>query len=263
MTTMLPRGLAPPENTPGAPPRSGVLERVTLIIDCLGEAPMYLTLEDVASATGLPRSTAFRLLDQLAGLGWVRHDTEGYMLGPRLAHRSGPGFEGLRAAAGPVLYDLASKTGLVAHLGIMQDGFVDYVDRIGVSTGADVPSRIGTRIFAPEAASGLAILSRLEPEQVDAIIEYSGVKRTGARDALHRELGDIRRRNGLAYRDGSGRPSGVSSVGVAIMGPGGPVGAISVARRGGVSLQAVGPLVLHAAAAIAANLRKNPASEPR
>lgn len=256
MTTMTPRWSVLPEGAlTGTAPRSGVLERVTLIIDCLGEAPGQLTLEDVAAATGLPRSTAFRLLGQLCGLGWVRHDAEGYVLGPRLAYRSSTAFETLRAAASPVLNDLASKTGLVAHLGVMQDGFVDYVDRIGIGAEPAVPSRIGTRIFAPEAASGLAILSRLEPEEVDAIIEHSGVKRSGGNDVLHRELGDIRRRQGVAYRDGSSRPSGVSSVGAAIMGPAGPVGAISVACRGSMSVQAVGPLVVSAAEAIAASLR--------
>lgn len=241
--------------------RSGVLERMTLIIDCLGEAPGHLLLEDVVAATGLPRSTAFRLLGQLSGLGWVRQDAEGYVPGPRLAHRSGSGFEGLRAASSPVLNDLAAKTGLVAHLAVMQDGFVDYVDRIGIGADGDVPSRIGTRIFAPESTSGMAILSRLEPEEVDAIIEHSGVKRLGGRESLHRDLGDIRRRQGVAYRDGSGRPSGVSSVGVAIIGSGRPLGAISVARRGGVSPQVVGPLVLRAASAIASTLKAG-ASEP-
>lgn len=253
---MMPRWSVLPEGAfTGAAPRSGVLERVTLIIDCLGEAPGHLTLEDVAAATGLPRSTAFRLLGQLCALGWVRQHAEGYVLGPRLAYRTGTACESLRAAASPVLNDLASKTGLVAHLGVMQDGFVDYVDRIGVGPEPAVPSRIGTRIFAPEAAIGLAILSRLEPEEVDAIIEHSGVKRPGGHDLLHRELGVIRRRQGVAYFDGSSRPSGVSSIGAAIMGSAGPVGAISVARRGSVSLQAVGPLVVSAAGAVAASLR--------
>ncbi len=251
MTQMVPAA----EDRVGGAPRSGVLERVTLIMDCLGEAPGLLLLEDVAAITGLPRSTTFRLLRQLSDLGWAQHHAGGYVLGPRLARRgSSADFEGLRAAAGPVLNELASQTGLVAHLAVMQGGFVDYVDKIGAGAAASVPSQIGTRIFAPEATCGMAMLSWLDPEEVDQIIEHSGVRREGGMQALHRELGAVRRRQGIAYRDGSSRPSGVSSVGAAILGPAGPVGAISVARRGSVSVQTVGPLVLRAAESIAAVL---------
>lgn len=240
----------------GAGPRSGVLERVTLIMDCLGEAPGHLVLEDVAATTGLARSTAFRLLRQLADLGWVSYDDGGYVLGPRLAYRGVlSDFDGLRAAASPVLAELATATGFTAHLGIMHRGFVDYVDRIAVGAQSSVPTRIGTRIFAPESTSGMAMLSWLEPEEVDAIIELAGVNRTAGRDELHRDLAAVRRRGGLACRDGSGQASGVSSVGAAVIGPGGPVAAVSVAHRGPIAVPVTGPLVLRAAEAIGAGLR--------
>lgn len=263
--SMLDESVALPDGSlMDAAPRSGVLERVTLIMDCLGEAPGQLLLEDVAEITGLPRSTAFRLLRQLSGLGWVQHDTTGYLLGPRLARRGlASDFESLRAAACPALNDLASRTGMVAHLGVMQGGFVDYVDKIGAGAAASVPTQIGTRIFAPESTCGMAILSWLQPEEVDAIIEHSGVHRAGGRDTLHRELGEIRRRKGVAYRDGSGRASGVSSVGAAIVGADGPIGAISVARRGSVPMRTTGPLVLRAAESIAAALFERAGREQR
>ncbi|WP_461170926.1 IclR family transcriptional regulator [Arthrobacter sp. Z1-15] len=247
-----------------AGPRSGVLERVTLIMDCLGEAPGHLVLEDVAAITGLARSTTFRLLRQLADLGWVSHDAGGYVLGPRLAYRGVlSDFDGLREAASPVLGELAAATGFTAHLGIMHRGFVDYVDRTGVGARSSVPTRIGTRIYAPESTSGMAMLAWLDREEVDSVIELAGVNRPGGRDELHRELAAVRRRGGLACRDGSRHASGVSSVGAAIMGPGGPVGAVSVAHRGAIPEQVTGPLVLQAAAAIGAGLGNGAAGGPR
>ena len=248
----------------GPVPRSGVLERVTLIMDCLGEAPGHLVLEEVAAITGLARSTTFRLLRQLADLGWVSQDAGGYVLGPRLAYRGVlSDFDGLREAASPVLGELAAATGYTAHLGIMHRGFVDYVDRTGVGAQSSVPTRIGTRIFAPESTAGMAMLSWLEPGEVDAVIDLAGVNRPGNRDELHRELAAVRRRGGLACRDGSRHASGVSSVGAAIMGPGGPVGAVSVAHRGAIPEQVTGPLVLHAAAAISAGLSSGTVDRPR
>lgn len=236
--------------------RTGVLERVTLIMDCLGEAPGYLLLEDVAGITGLPRSTAFRLLSQLTDLAWVRHDAQGYVLGPRLSYRGlSADFEGLRAAARTELMDLAAATGMVAHLGVMRGGFIDYVDRTGAEGQAGVRTRIGTRIYAPESTSGMAILAWLDAAQVDAVIAGAGVERTSGRSALNRELSAVRRRQGIAFQDGRTRPSGVSSVGAAVLGDEGPVGAISLARRGNIPLQSVSPLLLRAADSIAAAFR--------
>lgn len=234
--------------------RSGVLERVTLIMDCLGEAPGHLLLEDVAGITGLPRSTTFRLLRQLAGLGWVGHGPGGYVLGPRLDRRGlSSDYGQLRAAASSVLNELAVQTGMVAHLGVLEGGFVDYVDKIGPD--AAIPTRIGTRIFAPEATCGMAILSWLDAEEVDAIIDHAGVQRAAARSELHRALRAVRRRQGLAVQEGSSRASGISSMGAAILGPDGPVGAVSLARRGSIPVQTAGPVLLRAAGSIAAALR--------
>lgn len=236
--------------------RTGVLERITLIMDCLSEAPGYLLLEDVAGITGLPRSTAFRLLSQLTDRAWVQHDAEGYVLGPRLSYRGlSSDFEGLRAAARPELIDLAAATGMVAHLGILRGGFIDYVDRTGAEGQAGVSTRIGTRIYAPESASGMAILSWLDAAQVDSVIAGAGVERASGRSELNRRLSSVRRRQGIAFQDGSTRPSGVSSVGAAILGDEGPVGAISLARRGSMPVQSVSPLLLRAADSTAAAFR--------
>jgi len=62
--------------------RSGVVERVTLVMDVFGPHRRSAWLEEVADHTGLPRSTAFRLLRQLVELGWLER-------GPRVSGSEG------------------------------------------------------------------------------------------------------------------------------------------------------------------------------
>jgi len=235
--------------------RAGVLERITTIMDCLAEAPGRMLLDEVVETAGLPRSTAFRLLSQLADFGWVDHGAGGYTVGPRLMHRGASAdIEELRSYASPVLNDLASSTRSVAHMAVLRGGFVHYLDKIGGGVARTVPSQVGTRIVAPESTSGMAILAWLEPEEVASILEHAGLPRVVAGEGLHVELAAIRRRGGLAVMDGAVRASGISSIGAAVVGPAGPVAAVSVARRGPLSIREVGPAVTLAARRISTAL---------
>lgn len=239
--------------TPAA--RTGVLERVTLILDALGEAPGRLLLEDVTQVTGLPRSTAFRMLRKLVDLGWVEHTTHGYSAGPRLTqHAPSSDQDEIRAAACSQLNKLASATGGVAHLGVLRSGFVQYVDKIGAGATPSVPSQIGARIPATEAAVGLAILAAMTPEDVDRTLSDARLSADRMPPALHRELASIRNHHGVAHWNGRNRPGAVSSLAAPVCGPYGPVAALSVARRGPLRINDIAPLVLHAARATSREL---------
>jgi len=88
---------------PTRPP--SMVERMTLIMDCFEGSNTRLLLEEISRRTGLPRSTAHRILDQLVRLQWVEHTRAGYLLGRRVrtwgARESG--HADLRAAAAPWL----------------------------------------------------------------------------------------------------------------------------------------------------------------
>ncbi|MCH6231627.1 IclR family transcriptional regulator [Microbacterium sp. CFH 31415] len=234
--------------------RPGVLERITLIMDCLAEVPGRMLLEEVVETTGLPKSTTHRMLVQLVEHGWVDHAHGGYTLGPRLVHRgASTDLEELRSHASPVLNELASMTASVAHLAVLRGGFVHYIDKIGGGVAATVPSQIGTRIVASEAACGIAMLAWTDRDEIVSMLDHTGAPHAGAHEELFIELAEVRRR-GIAHFDGGVRPSGVSSVGAAIRGPAGPVAALSVARRGTLSVRDVGPLVAAAARRIGVTL---------
>src|SRR5690625_6623908 len=66
--------------------RPSVITRVAAILDAFRHGPDRLLLSDLTDATGLPRSTVFRLITQLVAVGWVERDEEkqGYRIGRRM-----------------------------------------------------------------------------------------------------------------------------------------------------------------------------------
>ncbi|TDC97315.1 IclR family transcriptional regulator [Actinomadura sp. 7K507] len=229
-----------------------MIERMTLILDAFSGPTARLTLEDVARRTGLPRSTAHRILDQLVGQRWLAHHSFGYGLGQRALGLGGQdgGHGKIREAAAPLLHELQITTGLVAHLAVLDGAEVFYLDKLGGRLASSVPSRVGGRAPAHCTALGKAMLAWLEPEQVDAMLG-SGISRFTSRTigelgTLHQELHRVRQRRGLAFERGESYP-GIACVAAAIRGTDGPVAGISLVGDIRTPLENVAPLVVTAA----------------
>lgn len=229
-----------------------MLERITLILDVFDGPSVRLTLEDVVRMTGLPRSTAHRILDQLVSLQWLHHSTSGYGLGRRavgLVGRGG-GHGDIREAAAAKLHELQIRTGMVAHLAVLDGADVFYLDKVGGRFAATVPSRVGGRVPAHCTALGKAMLALLEPEQVEAQLGCSINRMTnrtiGEMATLHLELDRIRHRRGLSFERGECFPD-IACVAAAIRGDEGPVAGISLVGSVQAPLERVAPLVVDAA----------------
>lgn len=231
--------------------RPSVVERMTLVMDTFTMGQVHLLLEDVAAMTGLPRSTAFRILSQLTALDWLEHGPRGFRLGVRslgLASHTRTDHDDVRVAASPILNNLHAATGAVAHLGVLEYARVHYLDKIGGAVANTVPSRIGGRLPAEHTVCGKALLSCIPPEDVDALIAVNDGQRRRAIDLsqLHDQLNSIRR-TGLAYDSADKCTMGITALAAPIMGPEGAVGAISIAAKHSLSIERVAPMVAHAA----------------
>lgn len=66
------------ETTPSA-----VIDRVSLVLDAF-DGPGRLNLAQIVRRTGLPRSSAHRMLERLVALRWLRRNGRDYELGMRL-----------------------------------------------------------------------------------------------------------------------------------------------------------------------------------
>ena len=237
-----------------------MVERITLIMDAFECRAAMLTLEQMTTRTGLPRSTAHRILDQLVQEAWVRHTQSGYCLGPRaLAFGGQDGTHGeIRAAAASVIQELHLRTGLVVHLGVLDDADVLYLDKVGGPFATRLPSRVGGRVPAHTTAIGKAMLAWLPPERVDELLPDRLVRRTerSIHDVavLHRECARIRTRNGLSYDNEEAVP-GVVCVAAAIRGQHDVAAAVSLCGDAqGTPLERAAPLILDAAREISRRL---------
>ena len=81
-----------------------MIDRVALILDAFN-GPAHLTLAQVVAQTGLPRSSAHRILEHLVRIRWLCRDEGSYSLGLGVleARRAGraPEPAALRRAAVP------------------------------------------------------------------------------------------------------------------------------------------------------------------
>jgi len=99
---------------------TGVLRRAALILDAFDGADR-LNLSQIVAATGLPQSSAHRLLEHLVTLQWIRRDHMDYRLGLRVIELGARAVQqnSLRRAALPSLRWLHQRTGCVVHLGVL------------------------------------------------------------------------------------------------------------------------------------------------
>ena len=144
-------GTVAPVETPSA-----VIDRISLVLDAF-DGPGRLTLAQIVRRTGLPRSSAHRMLERLVQLRWLRRSGRDYELGMRLVELGSLAVhqDRLVRAAAPLLGELHRATGLVVHLAVLDGPDVVYLDKIG--TG--LPTRVGGRQPAHCTAVGKAILA--------------------------------------------------------------------------------------------------------
>lgn len=191
-------------------------------------------LKALAQSTGLPKSTAHRILSNLMELGYVGQvpDTGNYRATLRL-FEIGSGLVGkmdVVTIARPYLDELSARLGETVHMVVRDGTEVVYVHKAEAGTLA-MGSRIGARIPMYCTAVGKAILASLPHAQVRQIWEQSDrTPRTPATvqsfEALEKQLSAVRRR-GWALDDEENEP-GIRCVAVALPSAAGVGAAFSI-----------------------------------
>lgn len=229
------------KNPPPAKPHNLVqtIERVSLILDMVGQNPQGMSIRDLSAGLTLPKGTVHRLLSSLAYFGYIRQDpeTKSYFLGLKLMELNthlGNQLD-FRKVAEPMLRDLAERTKQTAHMVIYDRGEVVYVEKIETEQpagGLKMSSRIGSRNPAHSSAVGKVLLSCFPEEAVDAFFLEKGLPRRTVNtitdpDAFRGHL-KIIRSQGYAMDDEENE-KGIRCLGAPIFdGRGRPVAAISV-----------------------------------
>lgn len=206
---------------------SAVIDRVSLVLDAF-DGPGRLTLAQIVRRTGLPRSSAHRMLERLVQLRWLRRDGRDYELGMRLVELGSLAVhqDRLHRAAVPLLHDLQRATGLVVHLAVLDGADVVYLEKIGDRMTAAIPSRVGGRQPAHCTAVGKAMLAY--SDSINAVDLASRKTRysIGSPAQLNAELTKTRARGVAIDREES--LTGFGCVAAPIGDPGKAVAAVSV-----------------------------------
>ncbi|MQY14831.1 Transcriptional regulator KdgR [Streptomyces sp. RB5] len=141
--------------------------RALAILPLLAEGPAGL--EPVATALGVHKSTALRLLRTLHEHGMVYRQQDGrYRLGARLFTLAAQAAEGLdvREIAHPHLVRLNEACGHTVHLAVREDDTVLYIDKVESRYPVRMYSRIGKPVPVTVAAVAKLLLADLpEPER--------------------------------------------------------------------------------------------------
>jgi DNA-binding IclR family transcriptional regulator len=137
-----------------------VTARVLSILAIFEDSLAPRSLTDITAATGIPTSTAHRLLGELEAWGALQRDGLGrYQVGMRLWELGQHAGRQVREIARPHLQDLFSLTQETVHIAVRDGTDVLYVDRIYGSRRVPQASRVGGRLPLHATAVGKAILA--------------------------------------------------------------------------------------------------------
>lgn len=214
--------------------------RALRVLRYLAGQPDPVTLDRLAQAVGLPRSTAYHLVNAMVAEAFVVHlrDEHRYGLGVA-AFEVGSGYirqEPLQRIARRPLAGLVDAVGQSAHLAVLHGRDVLYVLEERAPGRPPLVTDVGVRLPAHLTASGRAILAALPASQVRALYpdRSAFVDRHGtgpaSPSALRALLSETRQR-GYAVETGEVTP-GFASIASAVLDHNGhPVAGVAVTYR--------------------------------
>lgn len=169
--------LPPPATGAGrrrkAPGGNNLVRNAFAILQAFRGSDDWLTSRELSERALLPRSSGHRLILTLEDLGAV-------VRGPRGRYRPGMLLVSLfqsvgvaqllRQAGNRVLQNLADELALTAHLGMLEEGMVAYVDKVSSPAAFPPYTRVGSKLEAYCSGLGKVLLAALPPDQLENFI---------------------------------------------------------------------------------------------
>jgi len=254
----------PPMHDKGAP----AVARALSILEALSTSRKGLTLSQIVRSAGVPRSSAFYIMNTLENCGYVFRGSprSRYTFTPKLfaiANRSVIGL-GVREQALPFLRILAEQSKLTVHLAVVSQDDVVLIDKVAPTGYPQLPTWVGKRLPIHCTGTGKALMAYMAEDQLEhhfrqGFIRYNENTIVSAAK-MREELAKIRA-NGFALDDEE-ETIGLRCIGAALFDGGAhSVAAISIAGTtaeiNAENLNELSKLVKTAANKISANLQVN------
>lgn len=179
-----------------SPSGESVLDRVMRVLTAM-ETETELTPSALAREAGLPKSTAYRLIDDLTHRGLLERTPNGQVsLGTRLwemAQRT-PLAATLRQTALPYMEDLNVVVEQTTQLSVLDGASVMIVERLSRTGAVNNPAEVASRMPVHLTSMGHALLAFSSPSIVDDVLRRRGERITQERPQFRAELAEARRR---------------------------------------------------------------------
>lgn len=147
---------------------ASVLGKAFLILDTFRPDKQYLTMPELTSRTGLPKSTTHRIVNQLIDWGALRRVDVYITLGAKLFELSAlMPTRILQQTARPFLEDLRRSTREAVHLAILDDSDALYLEKLQSIAPFSALSRVGGRVPAHTTSVGKVMLAHLRSAELD------------------------------------------------------------------------------------------------
>ncbi len=216
---------------------SQTLGRGLRVLEVLAATPNGLTITALAAEVGVNRTVVYRLVATLEAHGLARRDSAGLVhvgLGVlALARGLQPV---LRELAAPVLRSLAEELGMTAHLTVADGGEALAIAVVEPTwTDFHVAYRVGARHPLGQGAAGRAILLGREHA-----VDRAAAAGTAGANGYVETAGELQ--------------TGARGVAAPVTGLEGLEASVGIVTLGELDAAAVGPLVVAAAAKVAARL---------
>jgi IclR family transcriptional regulator, pca regulon regulatory protein len=142
------------------------------VLACFDADHRRMTLTEVATAAGLARPTARRLLLTLQELGFVRAAGGAFELTPKVLTlgMAYVGALGMWDVARPHLEALVARTGESSSMAQLDGSDIVYVARVSVPKIIALRVEIGTRFPAVQTSQGKVLLAALSPAELEAVL---------------------------------------------------------------------------------------------
>jgi DNA-binding IclR family transcriptional regulator len=217
--------------------------RLVALLEHVAAREQRHTLQGLTEATGLPKPTLHRMLQQLETAGLLQREGDGrhWVTGSRLRRLAENLLlnSGLHGARRQVLRRLVDEVGESCNITALVAGEVVYLDRVETAAPLRFHLQPGSRVPVHCSASGKVFLSQMAPAQRHQLLSVVALEACTPRtvtdpDILEQELQRVRI-EGCAYDDEEFLPGLVCA---AV-----PVPTATPARRSSLCVALQGPAV--------------------
>lgn len=204
-----------------SPTGTQAVDRAARLLTEVVRADESVTSTELASATGLAKSTTSRMLLALERNGLVRRDDAGRFRPGEVFIRfvwRGGAEASLVDVAQPYLTSLGTATGETINLGVERDGLVEQIAQVDSAYVIGAANWVGRPVPLHCAALGKVLLAYGAAELPPGRLERRTARTVTSRSELGPELAEVRRR-GYAVTDGELEP-GLVAIAAPVFGDG-------------------------------------------